>query len=173
MHALSILLGTGLLAAASAAAAGSLTVVFVQPENYTDAAYARSFAGERERAEVMRDVERHLQRLAESKLPAGDALKLEVLDIDLAGSFEPVRFRPGDNMRMVRDVSGPRIKLRYTWSRGDQVVAGAEEHLSDINFLRLPQRYFSDDRLRYEKVMLDDWFDRRFVKPTPAATASQ
>ena len=47
MQSLSTLLGTGLLAAAASTSAGGLTVTFVQPENYTDAAYARSFAGER------------------------------------------------------------------------------------------------------------------------------
>jgi hypothetical protein len=169
----SALLGTGLLAVAASASAGDIAVAFVQPEKYTDAAYASSLPGERERNEVLRDVERHLQRLAATRLPSADALKVEVLDIDLAGSFEPVRFRPGDNMRVVRDVSGPRIKLRYTWSRGDQVLASAEEVLSDINFLRRTPRHLNDDRLRYEKAMLDDWFDRRFGQAGPGVAASQ
>lgn len=71
-----------------------------QPENYADASYARSFARERDRAEVQRDIEQHLQRLAERGLPAGESLKIEVLDIDLAGQFEPFRFRNGTDVRI-------------------------------------------------------------------------
>jgi hypothetical protein len=33
-----------------------------------------------------------------------------------------------------------------------------------MDFLRASNRYSSSDRLRYEKAMLDDWFERRFGK---------
>ena len=49
-------------------------------------------------------------------------------------------------------------------TRDDRVVAGAEEQLADMNFLTSINRYSSADRLRYEKAMLDDWFERRIVK---------
>ncbi len=155
----------GLLAALAApASAADLAVAFVHPETYTDAAYSHSLASERDRAEVQRDIEQHLQRLAERSLPAGDALRIEVLDIDLAGHFEPFRFR-GADVRIVRDISAPRIKLRYTLSRGGQVLAQAEERLTDLGFLMGFNRYPASDRLRYEKAMLDEWFDKRFAAP--------
>ncbi|MET0582736.1 MAG: hypothetical protein ABWZ08_12295, partial [Pseudoxanthomonas sp.] len=65
MDALSRLLVAGLLAIAVPASAGNVSVVFVQPETHSDAAYSRSFASERDRAEVQRDIAQHLQRLAE------------------------------------------------------------------------------------------------------------
>ena len=166
MHTLSLsrFFGGGLLAIAVPALAANVSVAFVQPENYTDAGYARSLASERDRAEVQREVEQHLQRLAERGLTASEALKIEVLDIDLAGQFEPFRFRNGTDVRIVRDVAWPRIKLRYTLTRDDQVVAGAEEQLADMNFLTSTNRYSSGDRLRYEKAMLDDWFERRIAR---------
>jgi len=164
MHKLPSLLGAGLLAAASFASAENVSVTFVQPEKFTDAAYSRSFPSERDRAEVERDIERHLQRLAERRLPAGDALAIEVLDIDLAGHFEPFRFRHGADVRVVRDITSPRIKLRYKLTRGDQVLASGEDHLSDMNFMLAGNRYSSDDRLRYEKALLDDWFEQRISK---------
>jgi hypothetical protein len=44
------------------------------------------------------------------------------------------------------------------------VVASAEELVSDMHYLMTSNRYMTGDRLRYEKAMLDDWFDRRFVR---------
>lgn len=165
MNLSSRLVTAGLLAAlAASASAADLTVTFVHPETYTDAGYSHSLASERDRAEVQRDIERHLQRLAERSLPAGDALRIEVLDIDLAGHFEPFRFR-GADVRIVRDISAPRIKLRYALSRGGQVLAQAEERLTDLGFLMGYNRYPAGDRLRYEKAMLDAWFDKRFAAP--------
>ena len=155
------LLGYG---AWASAASPSLIVSFVRPENYTDAGYSRSFASEKDRAEVQRDIEEHLQRLAERRLAAGDVLKVEVLDIDLAGRFEPFRFRAGSDVRIVSDITWPRMKLRYTLTRGGQTIADAEEQLVDMNYLVSTNRYSSSDRLRYEKAMLDDWFEKRVVK---------
>ncbi|MDM0018298.1 DUF3016 domain-containing protein [Variovorax saccharolyticus] len=150
-------------AASAAASAADLTVVFVNPENFTDAAYSHPNGTPEERAVVMRDVERHLAKLAERGLPAGDALRIEVLDIDLAGWFGPFTFRTGIDLRVLRDITWPRIKLRYTLSRGDRVLASGEQHLSDLNYLMTVNRYSGSDRLRYEKAMLDDWFARRIV----------
>ena len=151
----------GMLAIAVPAAAAGVSVSFIHPEKYVDAAYSRSYASEKDRAEVQRDIEGHLQRLAERGLPAGDTLTIEVLDIDLAGWFEPFTFRSGAQVRIMREVTWPRIKLRYALTRGDQLLASGEEQLIDQNYLMMTNRYFVGDRLRYEKAMLDAWFERR------------
>lgn len=150
--------------ACASAASPNLTVAFIGPETYADASYSRSFASEKDRAEVQRDIEQHLLRLAERSLPAGDALKIEVLDIDLAGRFEPFSFRTGSDVRIVRDITWPRMKLRYTLTRGGEVVLSEEAQLADLNYLMSTNRYSSSDRLRYEKAMLDDWFDKTIVR---------
>lgn len=91
-----------------------------------DAAYSRAYASEKDRADVQRDIERHFQRLAERGLPAGDTPAIEVLDIDLAGWFEPFTFRTAAEVRIMRDVTWPRIKLRCALTRGDQLLASGE-----------------------------------------------
>jgi hypothetical protein len=156
-----------ILAVGSSAAtsAPDLSVVFVHPENFRDAVYSHPYGDEQERAVVLRDVERHFMRLADRGLTDGDSLRIEVLDIDLAGWFEPWRFRAYQNVRILRDITWPRFKLRYTLKRGDQVLASAEEQVVDLNYLMTVNRYSPEDRLRYEKAMLDDWFDRRIVQP--------
>ena len=47
---------------------------------------------------------------------------------------------------------------------GEQVIAAAEEQLADMNYLVSINRYPDGDRLRYEKAMLDDWFEKRIAK---------
>ncbi len=158
----SLALAAALAAGASAASAANLTVVFVHPENFRDAAYSRAFPNDRDRAEVMRDVQEHLQRLADRHLGPGDALRIEVLDIDLAGEFNPLR-RSGQDVRVLTDVTWPRMKLRYTLSRDAQVIASGEERISDMEYLVLARRTSSSDRFVYERRMLDDWFARRIV----------
>ena len=158
-------LGASLLVAAGVASAATVSVTFVQPEKFTDAGRSRGMATERELADLKEEMQRHLQRLADRKLGPGDALQVEVLDIDLAGDFNSYRPARFADVRVVRDIASPRITLRYTAKLGDRTVTGPEERLSDMNFLRSHNRYSSGDRLRYEKPLLDAWFEQRFVKP--------
>jgi len=162
-------LGAGLLVAAGAtsfaSSAATVSVTFVQPETFTDARYSRGRATQGELAELQQEMQQHLQRLADRKLAASDTLQVEVLDIDLAGDFQPLRWASLSDVRVVRDIASPRITLRYTAKLGERVVTGAEEQLSDMNFLWSHNRYSSGDRLRYEKPMLDKWFEKSFAKP--------
>ena len=165
MNTLRNFLGAGLLVAAGVASAATVSVTFVQPEKFTDAGHSRGRATERDLAELREDLQQHLQRLADRKLAASDTLQVEVLDIDLAGDFEMNRLTRFSDVRVVRDIASPRIKLRYTGKLGDRVVTGAEEELINMNFLWGHNRYSGGDRLRYEKPLLDAWFEKRFAKP--------
>ena len=171
MSTLRNLLGAGLLVAAGAtffaSSAATVSVTFVQPETFTDAGRSRGRATERELADLQQDMQQHLQRMADRKLAASDTLQVEVLDIDLAGDFETNRLTRFADVRVVRDIASPRITLRYTGKLGGRIVTGPEEQLSDLNFLWGHNRYSSGDRLRYEKPMLDAWFEKRFAKPQP------
>ena len=152
-----------LLGVALPAAAAQLAVSFVEPEKYADAGFNSSSPNAKEREQVQRELEQHLTKLADTKLAADDSLKIDVLDIDLAGHLDPF-VSAGREMRIVRDVTWPRIKLRYALTRNGAVALQGEELVSDMNFLMAGNRYSSADRLRYEKAMLDDWFDRVFVQ---------
>jgi hypothetical protein len=159
-----VLSASCLLALSGAASAGpGLSVAFIHPEAYADAAYGRAPGGELERAQVQRDIERHLERLAEGGLAPGRHLGIEILEIDLAGQLEPFRFRPGSDVRVFREVSWPRLALRYTLTIGGQVAESREEQLADMDYLGSFNRYSRSDRLRYEKAMLDAWFSKRIA----------
>ncbi len=165
MNSLRNFLGACLLFAAGFASAATVSVTFVQPEKFTDAGYSRGRATPRELAELQQEMQQRLQRLADRKLEASDTLQVEVLDIDLAGDFETNRLTRFGDIRVVRDIASPRITLRYTAKLGDRIVNGAEEELSNMNFLWGNNHYSSGDRLRYEKSLLDTWFEKRFAKP--------
>ena len=164
MHAiLPTFLGAALLAVTVPAHAVNVSIAFAQPETYADAGYSRALASARERAEVQRDISQHLQRLAERGLAADESLVSRCWTSTWPAASNRCGLH-GANVRIVRDITWPRIKLRYTLTRGDQLVVSAEEQLSDMNYLASVNRYWSADRLRYEKAMLDNWFEKRIGK---------
>jgi hypothetical protein len=142
----SLLLGAGHAGAA-------VTVTFTQPENYVDMPFAPW-----EKDVVMKDLRGHFDKLG-AKLPQGQDLKVEVLDIDLAGQIEP-RSRGTHDLRILRGrADWPMIQLRYSIESQGKVVKSGEARVNDMNYLQNQiSRYSANEPLRYEKRMLDDWF---------------
>ncbi len=138
----------------SAQATGAVALTWLEPANYTDA--GRNVV---DRERTLRTLGEHIQALG-AKLPDGQVLRLEVLDLDLAGD---VRHWRGWGMDEVRVMGGradwPRIQLRYTLQAAGQTLASGEARLSDMGYL-FRQR---DGTLAYEKRMVDDWFQRTFA----------
>jgi hypothetical protein len=155
-----LLLGL-VVAAWSAPAAAEVLVTFDHPETYTDAGLY-SDRGSRAREPAMDGIRQHLERLGARYLRPGQTLKIEVLDIDLAGRFEP--WRPfASDVRFMRAVTWPRIKVRYSLEESGAVRSSDTEMIVDQNYLSQVGGYFQSESLRYEKTMLDDWFRARFV----------
>lgn len=137
-----------------------LTVRYVHPENFFDAMIATPQGPDQDHAEFQRLFTAHLASLAAKRLKPGEQLDIRVLDVDLAGDVIPQLSSPGTDFRILRDSRWPRVSVHYTLRRGDQVVAEADEVISDMSYLERPNRYLSGDPLRYEKAMVDRWFDR-------------
>ena len=147
------LLLPALLALSCAAGAGTVEVSYVNPANYTDA--GSSSIDERANVE---ELGRYLQKLGE-RLPAGYVLKVDLLDVDLAGSVRATR--PG-SVRTVRGGADfPRVQLRYTLQAPGQAPRGGEEAISDINYT-FGVASVRSEPLYYEKRMLERWFTQRF-----------
>ena len=144
--------------------AGTASVVFVHPESFTDMG---KWPGDLSQADYQAQLSHHIEQLAARTLPAPQTLSIEVLDVDLAGRLEPLR-RSGDQIRVMRGVTWPSIRLRYTLKQGGQVIAQGEETVADMNYLDPTNSYREDEPLRYEKRMLDRWFHRRLVELEPA-----
>ena len=162
MQAVRCLLLSWLVLVWSISAPAAVSVSFIEPESYSDANLDGSYraqAGDK----GLNDIQRHLEMLGERYLASGQELRVEILDIDLAGRYEPWRAR-AYGVRIMRDITWPRIKLRYVLENEGTVASTAEESVADMNYLGRSSLYYSSDRLRYEKQMLDDWFRARFVE---------
>ncbi|HEV3017686.1 MAG TPA: DUF3016 domain-containing protein [Burkholderiaceae bacterium] len=163
-----------MLSLSGGAQAASAHVNFVDPENFTDLG---RYGNEKVITEKRAEIARHIEQLAARNLPADQTLQVDVLDVRLAGEDErwpdALRTPPlttrivrpfGGDIRSARNGTWPRIKLRYQLKQADQVLASGEESVADMKYLDRINSYSTDDSLRYEKQLLDDWFRHRLVK---------
>lgn len=138
-------------------AQSSVEIIFIHPENYTD-----TDLPEQSVETTLKEFERHIKFTGAKYLHKDAHLKIEVLDIDLAGE-KNWWLTPSHDARILRDVTWPNVKLRYRLEAPDAQTARNEESISQVDYLTHFNRYAADDPLRYEKNMLDDWFAARFA----------
>ncbi|MFC7053192.1 DUF3016 domain-containing protein [Hansschlegelia quercus] len=129
---------------------------------------SRDFRSASEREGIFRELSRFLQRTGDRLLPPGRSATIEILSVRPGGQFEPWRQPPGDQIRVLRDVTPPRIMLRYAVTKRGRTLARGEEQVTDIDYLNDIGARASSDRLAYEKSMLRDWLRDRLVKLKPA-----
>ena len=138
----------------------AVSVTFVEPERYTDAGV---YGAERERN--LQTLEQHFRQQGERCLAQGESLELKVFDVDLAGHEEWWQ-RGSYNLRVMRDITWPRLDLAYVWRDADSKVLGeGRERVSDMSYLWRSAFVRNDTAyLPYEKAMLRDWFGQRFCR---------
>ena len=146
-----------LLAAAllPCAAQGAASVTYLNPEKMTD---VPRFLRDRESMEA--ELQAHFDMLSE-KLPPGQRLIVDVLDIDLAGEVFP-RVSIHDVRVLKGRADWPHMHLRYRIEQDGKVVSSGERRLSDMNYLMGSNRYTSEN-FPHEKKMLDDWFRKEII----------
>jgi hypothetical protein len=151
------------LAAGSAGAA--VTVNYVALEQYPDLPRL-----EADREDLLKDLSQHFVKLGH-KLAPGQDLRIEVLDLDLAGHLIPGVLR-GKDARILGNLAsdGPSVTMRYSLQQDNQVVYSGVVTLLDPHYLQHRPRYWDNVRLRYEKTMIDEWFARSFPQPERQAS---
>jgi hypothetical protein len=150
----------GMFALAAGSAGAATTVTYVEPNKFSDVPFVPW-----DREETLKDLTEHFTKLGNS-LPPGQDLRIEVTDIDLAGRLIP-SVRMGRDLRILRgQADWPRIELRYAVEQNGQVLKSGEARLTDMNYLDHTTRYFDSEPLRYEKQMIDDWFEKT-IGPLP------
>jgi hypothetical protein len=136
----------------------------VEPEHYRDLKRHDSTYNDRQREHILNRLRAHLERLGAKHLSDNQSVAIEVLDIDLAGRYEPFLFGTNDG-RLADRVTWPSMTMRYTFIEDGREVISAEERVADLSYLDQPTSLrYSTDALRYEKRMLDEWFVKRFVQ---------
>lgn len=146
-------------AGVSPALTGTVEVTFINSPGYHDAGETTL-----ERDANLDALARHLRALAQRLLPANQVLKVEVLDVDLAGTVR-TSARTGANIRVLRSgADWPRIHLRYTVEADGKPLRQGDEWVSDMTYANgITSGYRDSQALFYEKRMLDRWFKERFV----------
>jgi len=142
----------------TSAAGAAVTVSFTKPESYTDIGrYPEDLSTQ------LNEIEAHLKQLGVRYLRSNQSLKIEVLDVDLAGNLNFSR-RAGREVRVLRGgADWPSIKLHYVLEADGRVLMDRQESVADMGYLQHPNRHYSGQSLPYEKRMLDDWFRQRFA----------
>ena len=147
----------GLVLASVAATAGTVHVVFVHPETYTD---ARDWQ-DRDNTANLQTIADYFQWLGQKYLPPNQSLQIEVLNVDLAGKPR-ISARWGMVRVVGKPLDWPQMSLRYRLESGGKVLASAQESISDMAYTMHLGSYSGSESLPYEKHMLKDWFRSRF-----------
>ena len=141
----------------SAQARGVIEVNFIEPERYTDIGWRPA------------DRERNLDALGKrlrdkaERLPDGQTLKVEVLDVDLAGA-EFVLLRHPEIRVLKGRADWPRMQLRYTLSAEGRTLRSGQEQLQDMAYMERSTGLHHTDALAYDLRLLDEWFERRVIR---------
>lgn len=108
---------------------------------------------------LFKDLEKHFAKLAEM-LPAGQTLKIDVTDVDLAGDTH----HGGVNRtRIVKEIYSPRMNFSYQILDADgSVIKSDDVVVKDMNFMSGSSLKYRNKSLGYEKKMLDEWFNETF-----------
>lgn len=144
-----------LITSGAALAAGQVEVSFKPLHELRDPGN-RSFDGERN----LRLLAEHFKSLA-ARLPDGQRLEVQVLDLDLAGESRPLR--RGGELRVLRGAADwPAMHLNWTLSADGRVLHRADEHISDMAYLMHPLRGGLGGPVAYEQRLVERWFSERF-----------
>ncbi|WP_432380672.1 DUF3016 domain-containing protein [Duganella sp. P38] len=148
-----------MLALAAAGASAEANVTYINTAEMTDV--PRHYKD----LETMEFTFTELLKQLSGQLPAGQVLKVEFLDIDLAGDVFPRV--PVRDIRVTKgQADWPRIHLRYSIEQDGKVIRSGEKKLADPNYQQGINMY-NQDLYAYEKQMLDTWFRKEILPAKP------
>jgi hypothetical protein len=137
-------------------------VVFFESEKFTDVRDSSFGASEKARDATLGELRTYLVKQANLLLAPGQQLKITVTDVDLAGEFEPWRGPQWSDVRIVKDIYPPDIKLAFQLTDADgHVLKQGDRDLKDLGFM-MQLTIDRNDPLRFEKALLDDWLREEF-----------
>lgn len=130
-------------------------VVWSQTDTYRDVEAVDEVQSRFEQR-VFKQISAFFGEAAKSKLTDEETLYIEVTNLDLAGD---VRFRPGvtRELRILDDLTPPRITFSYKMMKGEQVLKQGDEKLSDINYLNSVIGPARDRPFAYENQLIKNW----------------
>ncbi|MFD2167656.1 DUF3016 domain-containing protein [Thalassotalea euphylliae] len=153
-----IVLALSPLFTVASAQAAEASVEWINPDEYRDVRPANE-SRKRFQERTFKEFEEFFVELA-AKLPEGQKLHVKVTNVDLAGNVE---FGRTQQIRIVRQIHFPRFEFEYSLLDADkEVVTAGQEDLKDMNFLHHVNTKVNSESLKYEKYMIEKWFNQTF-----------
>ncbi|MBA3929994.1 MAG: DUF3016 domain-containing protein [Xanthomonas sp.] len=143
------------------AGGGAVSVSWTDPAQFSEIRYSGN-RWESARGTWVTQLATYLRDEAGQHLARGQTLAITISDIDRAGRYEPTARIGMNDIRVVKDLYPPRMTLTFSLKGADgSVVAEGERKLVDHGFL-MGSNLSSNDSLRYEKRLVDDWLRKEF-----------
>jgi hypothetical protein len=145
---------------------GPVNVRWQDPAKFSEIRYSHN-ASESRRGNWVETLAKHVRKYATPRLPAGERLDVEILDVELAGDYEPWRGIQFQDTRIIREIYPPRITLSFTRTGANgEVIAQGERKLVDHGFMMGANTSgLGSEQLRFEKTLLERWLARELPKP--------
>lgn len=147
-------------AAQETAAPARVSVTYVNPDKFAE---NRMF-GMQDRfnhIDYLTELKDYLVKRGEKILAPGQRLHVNIIDIRLAGAYEPSSGAQSDHIRMMRDVYPPRIDLDFQLTDQDgKVLREGKRVLRGLNYLQQGVNApgaRSGESLYYDKALLERW----------------
>ncbi|OBP16161.1 hypothetical protein A5320_01710 [Rheinheimera sp. SA_1] len=149
-----------------AATTSAVKMTWLNPEKFSD---IRPANGSRKayQERVMKAFDKILGDLAE-KLPPGYSMEISVKDIDLAGDVNPMYRIDNTDIRVIKDIYFPRIKLDYVlFDQNKQPIRQESDvKIKDMGFMTSNHIGYQSREFAYEHEMLKKWFNKVIVPQT-------
>jgi hypothetical protein len=164
LAALALWLGSSapLAAAAATPAEPSVSVTFVNPEQFTEnRMYGRQ--DRFNRIDYLAQLKAYLIKQGQAVLRPGQSLHVDITDIRLAGAYEPWRGPQWSYVRIMRDIYSPRIDLNFRLVDHDgNVLREGKRVLRGLNYLHsgVGRPAATGASLYYDKALLRRWLIR-------------
>ena len=164
LAALALWLGTiaPLIAATATPAESSVSVTFVNPEQFTE----NRFYGRQDRfnrIDYLAQLKAYLIKQGQAVLEPGQSLHVNITDIRLAGAYEPWGGPRWDYVRIMRDSYSPRIDLDFKLVDQDgNVLREGKRVLRNVDYLHsdVGPAAAEGAPLYYDKALLRRWLGR-------------
>ena len=144
----------------------SVNVRWEDPSKFSELRYSGN-RWEAAQGNWVQELATYMRDRAQQRLPAGQRLDVNIVDIRRAGSFEPWHGPDLQYTRIIRDVYPPRMTLdvRLTDANGN-VISQGERKLMDSGFLMSDSSSLNSDPLRFEKRLIDRWLTQELREGT-------
>jgi len=140
----------------------AVAVSWTDPSEFTELRFSGN-RWEARRGNWVFELAEALRRSVEKQLPEGERMEIEVTDINRAGRYEPGLGPHMDSIRIMRNIDSPSMHLKFRrYDASGELIDEGERKLRDMMYLSNINTLPTNDPLRYEKRMIDDWARREF-----------